>query len=129
MAFSGTGEGRRLEGNAGRVLTDVTETIPKKIIRYSGYGQTLGEQQRKKERGQRRQLERQGQAQDSALASARSQRRDADVAKRKANQREPDIASLLSAAAAFGSGGISSTLLSGLGGGLGGSATTLGGRR
>ena len=74
---------------------------------------------------QNQNLGKQEQAQRTALAEAGSQQRAAGVAKRKANQRSPNISALLSSAIAAGAGGVNSTLLHG----LGGNPTGLGGQR
>jgi hypothetical protein len=74
---------------------------------------------------QKANLKKQDLAQKESLAAASSERRTAGVAKKKAGQKTPNVAALLAAAQGAG---VSNTLLSGFGGGLGGQPTTLGGR-
>lgn len=62
----------------------------------------------------KQQLKRQKETQDQAQAAAISQKRDNDIAQRRANRKKPDIAAIL--AANQGGGGVGGTSLTGPGG-------------
>lgn len=78
-----------------------------------GYGIYSGEQQKG---AQQQALAKQTQAQQEAKANALSTERKSEVAQNAANQKTPDIASILQRAATMGNTGVSSTMLTGPGG-------------
>ena len=76
-------------------------------------GNLLVRPQVEKQQIQKQQQVSQDQAQRKTVAKAQSQRRSSAEQTRKANAKEPNIAALLSAAAAGGNAGLNSTLLGG----------------
>jgi type II secretory pathway pseudopilin PulG len=79
----------------------------------TAYGIVNGQQQ---EANQKKSLAAQNQAQQEAKANALSTERKSEEAQNAANQKTPDITAILRRAAAMGSNGLSSTMLTGPGG-------------
>lgn len=74
---------------------------------------------------QQQSLKEQNTAQQEAIANSLSTERKSEVAQNQANQQTPNVAAILSRAAAMGNAGISSTMLTGPTG-VSGSALNLG---
>jgi len=135
MGFIDTVLGGNLGGTVQRqVGRAASELGPNKTVKKSAktiddpLPQLLVKPGRDAGRFQKEALGKQRLAQRQAESQARSQQRTSSEQRRKANAKSPNVAALLSSAIAAGTGGVSSTLLSNLSGGLGGSRTTLGGR-